>query len=209
MAAIATKFLKEGLLLRLKIRPCWAVGPRERRRSSRWEGRTEWDWKEKKQLKMTQKPETKSEKSVFYRRLGCVPCFSNMKFLNLLKDMATFGQRCLGNYFLFEEKSMKSGKKRCCGAFLLSLAVILRHPNLPTQRQTNSEALSNLHDVEGHWFALAPRVHSPWTWLRSWRGHGLFINGTCLSSSQIFEGLVCTGGWTAYTQTCIVAACLH
>lgn len=81
IAAIATKFLKEGLLLLLKVRLCWAFGPRERRRSSRWEGRTEWDWREKKQLRMTQKPETKSEKSVFYRKfqsIGCVSCFSNI-----------------------------------------------------------------------------------------------------------------------------------
>lgn len=209
MAAIATKFLKEGLLLRLKVRLCWAVGPRERRWSSRREGRTEWDWKEKTQLKMTQNPETKSEKSAFYRKLGCVPCFANITFLNLLKDLATFGQKCLGNYFLFGEKSMKGGKKRCCGVGLLSLAVILRHPNLPTQRQTSSEALSNLPAVEAHWFALKPHVRSLWTWLRSWWGHGWFINETCLNSSQIFDRLECTGGWTAYTQTCIVAACLH
>lgn len=119
MTAIATKFLKEGLLLHLKVRLSWAVGPRERRWSSRWEGRTEWDWKEKKQLKMTQKPETKSEKSVFYRRWGCVSCFSNIKFLNLLQDLATFGQRCLGNYFLFGEKSVKGGKKGAVGGFVI------------------------------------------------------------------------------------------
>lgn len=92
------------------------------------------------------------------------------------------------------ERSQWKGAKKVLWAGLLSLAVILHHPNLPTQRQTSSEALSNLHEVEAHWFALAPRVRSPWTWLRSWRGHGSFINGTCLNSSQIFEGLCAPAG---------------